>query len=156
MGVLMLRSVTFATLLALSVAAGPYGLAGEAIAQVQIEPVAVTDQVAPGTGDALFRDFRTSVINSAGQTIFAGFLRAGSGDPAVIGSDDGGLWADDWGSLIMMAREGDILPGDSAALDEYFATVLETSGPDSFTGGTSNDDPPSDDPPGAPVVDDSK
>ncbi len=149
MGVLMLRSVTFATLLAGFLAAGPYGLAGEAIAQVQIKPVAVTDQVAPGTGDALFRDFRLPVINSVGQTIFAGFLSVGSGDPAVIAPVDGGLWADDWGSLIMMAREGDILPGDSAALDEYFDTVLENSSPDSFTGETSSDDPM-----GAPVVDD--
>ena len=149
----MFRSVTFATLLALFVAAGPFGLAREAIAQVQIEPVAVTDQVAPDTGDALFRDFRGPVINSAGQTIFAGFLRAGSGDPAVIAPVDGGLWADDWGSLIMMAREGDILPGDSDALDQYFATVLETSGPDSFTGETSSDEP-TDGPSTAPVVDD--
>lgn len=153
MGVLMLRSVTFATLLAGFLAAGSYGLAGEAIAQVQIEPVAVTDQVAPGTGDALFRDFRGPVINSAGQTIFAGFLSASSGDPAVIAPVDGGLWADDWGSLIMMAREGDILPGDSAALDEYFATVLKTSSPDSFIGETSSDEP-TDDPSGAPAIDD--
>jgi hypothetical protein len=71
--------------------------------------------VAPGTGGAIFGDvsFPTTAINSSGSVAFKTGLRVGGpGTPPVVNnSNNNGLWSNAGGSLALVARASDSVPG---------------------------------------------
>lgn len=71
----------------------------------------------PSTGSALFDVLPLNpVINNAGQASFIGFLRVGSGSPAVTSSTDTGVWSElGTGGLKKLVREGDTLSGSTVS-----------------------------------------
>jgi hypothetical protein len=71
--------------------------------------------VAPGTGGALIGDvsaFLTSGINASGSVMFKTALRNATGAPGgVTSTNNNGLWSNAGGSLALVARASDPVPG---------------------------------------------
>jgi len=80
--------------------------------------VAREGDAAPGTGVGVFfrnvgNQFFNPVLNNAGQTAFRGSL-TGYG---VFGSNDTGIFSESGGTLGLVAREGDAVPGTGAGVN---------------------------------------
>jgi len=97
--------------------------------------VARAGDAAPGTSSGVnFSDFGHSVLNSAGQTAFSGYL-TGTG---VDSSNGWGIWSEGGGAgLALVARTGDAAPGTSSGVNfsSFDRPVLNGAGQTAFSGG---------------------
>lgn len=84
-------------------------------------------------GDVLYDTLnRAIVINNAGQLAFNGALRQGSG--GVTSANDTAIWAGTTNSLVLVAREGDQVPGlpTGATFGLLYGTLLNDLGQVAF------------------------
>ena len=86
------------------------------------ELITRTEENAPGiSGDVLFRAFKHPNINDAGQVAFVGLLQGSD----VEMTSDIGVWKGTPGSLLLVAREGDTVPGSSGDMfGEKFSAAI--------------------------------
>ncbi len=77
--------------------------------------LARTGSTAPQSGGALFDMLPLNpAVNNLGQTGFIGYLRVGSGSPAVTNSTAGGIWSElGGGGLQLLVRQGDTFSGSA-------------------------------------------
>ena len=79
---------------------------------------------APGAPvGAAFSEFRSPIINDAGQTAFAGVLRLGPG--GVTFDNNGGIWLSGSGALDLVAFESNPAPGLPAGI--YYGRIADAS-----------------------------
>ena len=98
---------------------------------LSIQTVALTGDVAPGAGGAVYSGFIAPALDDSGRTAFFGIL-TGSG---VSVSNSTGIWSEGSGSLALVARAGDVAPGTSSATYGSFnAPVLNDAGQTAFGG----------------------
>ncbi len=85
--------------------------------------VAREGDTAPGAGGGCY-DFLSARprINNAGHIAFGGSLVAGTGD--VTADNNAGIWSDRSGSLQLIARKGDLVPGLSGEEFDTFGRIL--------------------------------
>jgi len=97
-----------------------------------LRTVALSGEPAPGTGSGvLFSTFFSSpVLNDAGQTAFRGVL-TGMG---VGNSNDSVIWSEGGGTLALVARKGNGVPGTSANFFSFGDPVLNGAGQTAFVG----------------------
>lgn len=107
---------TVATVGAVAVWMGP-GVAGAGTVPAEFLPVALGDQVAPGTGGGLFNNtlstFSNPLINSLGEVSFSASLQQVA---PVTSANDVGTWAGLPSVLSVATREGTVAPGTGGAL----------------------------------------
>ena len=85
-------------------------------APLTFNQVALTGDVAPGTGGAEFIGFVSPALNAAGEVAFEAFLRTGDTGPTVTGSNDNAIFGPTpSGGLGILAREGDGAPDAGGA-----------------------------------------
>jgi hypothetical protein len=70
--------------------------------------VALTGQVAPDTGGAIYNNFSPPQIDAVGGVMFSAYLLPGG---AITTANDTGIWSEKTGSLSLRAREGSQAPG---------------------------------------------
>jgi hypothetical protein len=74
--------------------------------------VARAGSQAPGTSeDVIFRKLYSAVINSDGKTAFGATLTGVGVDSGQYSLNNQGIWSEGFGSLALVAREGDQAPG---------------------------------------------
>ncbi len=79
-----------------------------------IRTVAITGDVAPGTGGATYDVFGPVVLNLAGEAAFTAGLTLGG---AVVATNDSGMWSEGSGALALVLRQGSLAPGTAATWD---------------------------------------
>lgn len=77
-------------------------------AALTIRTVALSGDVAPGTGGAAYDGFGPVVLNQAGQAAFTATLVQGG---AVDATNDLGMWSEGGGALALVERQGSPAPG---------------------------------------------
>ncbi len=95
------RFVPIAVSCAALAAAGP-------AAAFTYRTVAVTGDVAPGTGGATWELFLPVVLNASGEVAFTATLAQGG---AVDATNDLGMWSEGGGALALVERQGSPAPG---------------------------------------------
>jgi hypothetical protein len=125
------RNVRRILLMAATLAAMGIVHRAQAIAPA-VRAVVLSGQPAPGTpSGVVYRDFNQFYfsLNDAGQVAFLGYLTG----PDVGGFNEG-IWSEGYGSLALVAREGDHPPDTSefVRFDSLAFTVLNNSGQVAF------------------------
>lgn len=95
-------SVVFSAVTISLLANAPQASADQAA--YRFDPVAVTDESAPGTGGSIFRALWFEDLDESGIVSLAGFLE-------TSGPDDEGLWYGTPGNIALAVREGDPIAG---------------------------------------------
>ena len=94
-----------------------------------LRTVAFSGNPAAGTS-ATFLQFKTPVLNNAGQTAFTGLL---SGSEVDDNNRDG-LWSEGGGLLALVARTGNAAPGTNVSFANLYSPVFDDTGQTAFRG----------------------
>ncbi len=111
----------------IALGAALFALSGMVAEAATLRVVAVTGDVAPGTGGATYASFNAPALNDVGETAFRALLTGGG----VTTANNVGIFT----SRGLAAREGDVAPGtDSAVFISPGAPALNNTGETAFTG----------------------
>ena len=77
---------------------------------------------APGMDGGTFSTFKDPV-SANGKLAFIGAAKVGTGTPAVARTNDAGIWADNFGPLAILAREGGLAPGAGGGVFASFTAI---------------------------------
>src|SRR6266850_4766716 len=80
-----------------------FALGAAPAAALTIRTVALTGDLAPGTGGATYDTFGPVVLDLAGEAAFTATLTLGG---AVVATNDLGLWSEGSGALALVERRG--------------------------------------------------
>lgn len=105
----------------------------EVIATVQYRTVALSGEIAPGTGGgALFDSFSSVIINESGQAAILGRIFGAQVDT----TNNEGIWTEGGGPLDIVARAGDLAPNTESdtRFDNFVVpTMFSNTGKIAFT-----------------------
>ena len=101
---------------------GLFVASGTSVTRVLRHDSGITDP-APGTGGAAFViDFNSTTsfqVSSSGRVMLRAGLQSGTGSPAVTFNTNAGIWAGSGGSLNLLVRKGDPIPGFDPGITLY-------------------------------------
>ncbi len=123
---------------------GLFVATGSSVTRVLRHDSGFTDP-APGTGGAAFViDFNSTTtsfqVSSSGRVMLRAGLQSGTGSPAVTFNTNVGIWAGSGGSLNLLVRKGDPIPGFDPGITLYniFDSGMAADGRIYFSGSGSD------------------